>query len=429
MMNKNLNNIIILCVCLIGFIQASYLIEWEFLTFIKALASYFLLLLMGLLVKRTYIKIDFELPFIVSFYLFLGFLAIIRGLFEAQNYWDWKQLFIETLFVMLLPLVSYIGANKNVYQKIYNYFIFLLPLSVFIFIGTFFTTKTDGFARFVSPIYVLIIFIPLVSRKWKILIFLLAIFSFFSCIDSRSNLIRIIVCFCLLPIYYFRRFIKTKFLELIRIMLFVLPIIFIILAYSGTFNIFEMDKYIKGDFEYTEKTVKGETREDNFIGDTRTFLYEEVITSVIRRNTWIIGESAVYGYKTDYFDSKLNSKGRAGSEVGLLNVFNSLGIVGVLGFTLIFYFASFLCINKSKNYIAKLIGLFIAFRWFYSWVEEFSNFDINYFFLWLTIGLCYSKSFRNMSDKEIKIWIRGIFDVRYRIYESFIYQKSITREK
>jgi hypothetical protein len=60
------------------------------------------------------------------------------------------------------------------------------------------------------------------------------------------------------------------------------------------------------------------------------------------------------------------------------------------------------------------VGLFVAFRWLYAWVEDFNNFNVGYFCLWFMIGLCYSKSFRAMTNKEVEYWVQGIFDKRVK---------------
>ncbi|MDR3651535.1 MAG: hypothetical protein P4L34_01035 [Paludibacter sp.] len=389
-------------------------------TYIGAAASYSLMIIIFYILIKLETQIT-RLNLIIFIYLIWGCIAILRGFFEAENYWDWKSFLLYNILIMLLPLVSVLGSKNKITQEIFfNFIKYLLPLSIIVFFLSLKSINTDGFARFVSPIYYFIIFIPLLSQKWKVRIILIAVLSFLSCIDSRSNLIRIIVSFGLMSVYYLRHVISKKILELIRILIFVIPVLLFILAVTGIFDVFDMDSYIKGDYSYTEKTKTGENEDQSLTADTRTFIYEEVIQSGIIRNTWLFGESAVSGYISEtFFDSIYNegSKGREGSEVGILNIFNALGLIGVVLYTFVFFYASFLCVNRSRNYICKLLGIFIAFRWFYSWVEEFTDFDMNYFFLWLIIGLCFSESFRTMTNRELTIWVRGIFDKRYRKLE------------
>ncbi|MFA6795028.1 MAG: hypothetical protein WCR50_06005, partial [Proteiniphilum sp.] len=91
---------------------------------------------------------------------------------------------------------------------------------------------------------------------------------------------------------------------------------------------------------------------------------------------------------------------------------------------LIFYRASYLAVNRSNNIYVKMLGVFIAFRWLYSWVEDVNNFSINYFMLMIIFGMCFSHSFRKMTNNEIIIWARGIFDARFINFQYALMKKK-----
>ena len=99
---------------------------------------------------------------------------------------------------------------------------------------------------------------------------------------------------------------------------------------------------------------------------------------------------------------------RYGTEVSILNIFLHTGLIGVLLYFLIFCYASYLAICKSRNIYIKLIGIFIAFRWCYGWVEDFNQFDINYAMLWLFIAMCFSTQFRMMTNRQFRVWLSSI---------------------
>ena len=120
---------------------------------------------------------------------------------------------------------------------------------------------------------------------------------------------------------------------------------------------------------------------------------------------------------------------RSANEIGLANVFTWTGVVGVILYFIIFYRASFLAINKSRNIYSKMLGIYVAFRWLFSWIEDVNNFSLNYFMLMVMIGICFSHSFRNMSDKEVLIWVRGIFDVRYVRLQQYLLKKEINEKR
>ena len=59
-----------------------------------------------LFIKRNYLKDNTSLLFIKLFLLWNAS-SVIRGLFIAENYWEWKNLF-DTMFIFLLPLLLFL---------------------------------------------------------------------------------------------------------------------------------------------------------------------------------------------------------------------------------------------------------------------------------------------------------------------------------
>ena len=124
---------------------------------------------------------------------------------------------------------------------------------------------------------------------------------------------------------------------------------------------------------------------------------------------------------------------RFANEVSILNVFTWTGILGVVLYFLVFLRATYLAVNKSNSYFMRLIGLNVAFRWAYGWIEDFSRFDLSYLFLWIMIGMCYSKSFRMMNDLQIRYWVNGLIEEKYirrlRAYTQYLQQKKKAKYK
>ena len=138
--------------------------------------------------------------------------------------------------------------------------------------------------------------------------------------------------------------------------------------------------------------------------------------SAIKNNYIIFGRTPARGNDSnsfgDYNKEKLKTgkQERFGNEVSILNIFTWLGIIGVVLYFIIFLKASYFAINESNNFPIKIVGLNISFRWAFGFVEDFSNFDLSNIFLWLMIGMCFSKTFRQMSNSQMKNWVLGIFD-------------------
>ena len=336
------------------------------------------------------------------------FYSIIRGFFIAESYWDYKGL-ISNSFALLLPVIAQTAINKKILRDIYAYY---LKYGLFLIFIIFPFIRTDSYGFYLAPLSPLILFIPILARPWLFVMFSLALFTVFIDLTARSNIIKFVVPIVLLSFYYIPIFRNKGFMGIIRNVFFIFPFLFLFLALSDTFNIFKLEDYI--DYNITtistnigEKPVKEDLR-----ADTRTSLYIEVLQTAKKHNSWLIGRSPARGNETVLFGEEMKKiTGRAerlGNEVAILNIFTWTGLVGVILYMLVFYQASFLAVNRSNNIFSQILGVYIAFRWFYAWVEDANYFTSNTFTLWLVIGLCYSDEFRKMSNLEVKLWVRGI---------------------
>lgn len=349
---------------------------------------------------------------VIKIYLIWMLICIVRGLFAAENYWDWKGLTSNSLAI-LLPVMAYASTNKAIVQSLLSSYIkYGLPLFIVLSV----LMITDAYGRYLMPISFLLLFLPALSKRQRLLLLVFTAVVLFANIHARSNIIKFGIPFIVLLIYYWQDNLSVKTLERIRLFLIILPLILFSLGASGIFNIFRMSEYL-GEFTIEGTDFDGEVRELGVTDDNRTFLYFEIINSAIYNDYWIFGRTPARGNDSEFFgDEQYELTGRderLGNEFGIANVFTWTGIVGVILYLLIFYRASYLAINRSNNIYAKMMGVYVAFRWFYSWVEDINNFSLNYFMLLLMIGICFSHSFRIMSNYEVTIWARGIFDKRY----------------
>jgi hypothetical protein len=258
--------------------------------------------------------------------------------------------------------------------------------------------------------------LPALTLRWKIILLAITLFVITSDLGARSNVIKFSLPIFFSLIYYLKLYISKTLFELIRKLFFIVPILLFCLAVTDTFNVFKMGDYIEGDYETIQETSTGAV-DDNLKADTRTFLYIEVLETAEKYNTWLIGRSPARGNESDHFgkDDETGRGERVGNEAAILNIFTWTGLVGLLLHFMVYYKASYLAINRSNNIFLKLLGLFIAFRYLFAWVEDINNFSLTTVFLWLMIGMCFSKSFRAMTNKEFEFWVRGIFNKRLKI--------------
>ena len=99
---------------------------------------------------------------------------------------------------------------------------------------------------------------------------------------------------------------------------------------------------------------------------------------------------------------------RAETESSVLNVFMHFGVFGIIVYMILFFCASYWGIFRANNMYLPILGLYVAFRFLVGWVEDFTRFDLNMFFLWAVVGMCYSPYFREMTDDEFNDWFEGV---------------------
>lgn len=365
-------------------------------------------LLLFLVIKIYYTsKSHIKDLFILNIYLIYVFISFLRGLLIAEGYWDWKNLTSSTM-CLLIPVLAFATNSSYLFKSIIKHYIFYtapLFLVVQFFIGK------DEFGFYLAPFSYILIFIPILPFRWKILLLVIAIYVISVDFGARSNVIKFIVPLLLSLIYFFRNYLNTKILNLFRLILISLPILFFGLAVTDTFNIFNPlgDKQVA--LVEIKRDFNGNLVEDNLAADTRTFLYLEVLSSAKKYNSWLFGRSPARGNLSETFGEDMSKRNeRQGNEVAILNYFTWLGLFGVGFIFIIFYQASNLAINYSNNIYSKIIGLSIAFRWAFAWVEDVNNFQIQHLYLWLFIGFCCSGTFRQMSNNQMKNWVLSIFD-------------------
>jgi hypothetical protein len=360
--------------------------------------SLFILIYIGSISKLK-TGLPSKISIIFKLLLAWNIITIIRGAFLAKDYWDWKFLLFSTTTFLLIPLAFFIGKNLYMSRLIIGNVLKYLFLFGFLLIPLTLVTNPELYSRIMIPVSLFILFIPYLRSKWQILILIVAVTSVIMFIGFRTNLIKIGVAFLILTSYYFRTYIRLSWIKLAHIILFLLPIILLFSGISGKYNLFED---ISSRKEYKYKYKSGD--EEILNSDTRSFLYVEVINSLIKNNKLIAGEGGSGKYQSDVFDYLGDNRGRYGSEVGFLNTLLYSGIIGVILYAIMLYAASFIAIYRSNNWLCKMLGLYITFRWMIFFIEEFTQFDLNFLFLWITIGLVSSTRFRLMSDNRLKLY-------------------------
>ncbi|NOT91748.1 hypothetical protein [Ferruginibacter sp.] len=136
--------------------------------------------------------------------------------------------------------------------------------------------------------------------------------------------------------------------------------------------------------------------------DTRTGVevrFKEDMTTT----DWIIGK----GLKGEYFcpgiDEHLDTTGyRPVIETGYLQIILKGGLISLILLLLILVPALIRGLFYSKNVLSKACGMWILLWILYLYPTMGNTFSLNYMLVWIGVGICYSKKFRNLSDAQIK---------------------------
>lgn len=352
-------------------------------------------------------KLDLKSKRKQEYYFFL--LIQIYGIYSLV-----KLLFVPSPFDFLREILWVLSANylsgiilfvgdRNVLKPILNVMCRYLSLIVllYVFIMGYGLNVLDSFVFFIPFVE----FLPK-RRKW---IVYLAIFFAIIMPGQRMALLRMasIVLFYLL--FRFDILTQKRILKLLQCTLSILPIIFLILALTDTFNIFNIEEFSEKDIQY-----KGE----ELFADSRTDLFRESIKSALDNNYIGFGRSFGYGYDSEWWIQRHDVPQR-NSEVFMLNIFTWMGILGVIAHMLIFIVASHKAIHSSNNKYMRFIGFLVIIQWVLCWVENSNSYiTMSILFMWLEVGWALSPYWRNLSDWEFEEEIRDAFNINHKILVS-----------
>lgn len=327
--------------------------------------------------------------------------AFVRGMFTAKGYFDWKNILTDSsgglsLFI-LLALVA--GVNFLAGKRLTKLLINLLLFS-FVLIPIFMNVSDESYARIVVSVMFLIFFIPYYRSKQRLIILAVAVFSSYIALTLRTNIVHIAISIIILGIYYFKTMIPSRALLVVQVALFILPIPFLIQGINGN-SIFAKN-------EDTEVMVAGKEGEENLTADTRTGLYEEVLSDLYDSGDIWLGRGSNGKYKTEYDWGLLEELGneRPNVEVGFLKILIQTGVLGLLLYLVLLIIAVYYGNIRSNNSFTKMLATFLATHWAMLFVENSNDYGIYYYLTWLVTGICLSKDFRSLTDQQIKDWLR-----------------------
>lgn len=357
--------------------------------------------------KKSLEKIErVKIPLPIVLYLIWIIISIFHGCFKASYYWDWKNLY-SNIMIYLLPVACVYFSDPSIIKNVCRTWISFAMVAFWVLLPF---MQMECPAKLLIPFAFFILFWPYYNKKGVIicLVAFICVFAF-GTLGARSSAIRFLASLGFSFLVLFRRYIHKTVLSAISIFFICVPIVLFTLGVTGQFNIFKFGDYIDVDISVDNSFEEGE--KENLSADTRTLLYVETLVSSIENDYWLFGNSLSQGYYSKSFaqDDEIEGRGmRYSNEVGILNIFTTLGIVGVI---LNFWVYLYTIINVFRNCNNKalyILAILLSFRWFFSFFEEFTKFDLHTIFLWIEFGICNSNYFLKMSDLEFSRWARDL---------------------
>ena len=343
--------------------------------------------------ESTYLQILF------TGYLIWIAITVIRGfqpeyssmkffLFDA---WFGGILYLTPLFLLLPGKLFYLRRTFNVIIVLAIFYI----IYDIAFIGNLMSQEegnvinldiVEYFSKTLSvPSFFLLMSYRYQSGRKKIfLIFVFALTVFFGLVRARRGLL--VMCALAFIFSYLLYIAETrqKFFTI-----FISVIVGAILLFVG-FEFFTANN--NGLFDYIT---------DRGLEDTRSTV-EICFYQSMGFQDWIIGKGMGGEYFCPGIDPNDLTGYRGTIETDYLQFILKGGLISVLFFLLITIPAIFKGLFYSDNLLSKVAGLWILWILLNMYPSTINTFTMEYILLWLSVGICYSKTIRTMPDQILK---------------------------
>jgi len=157
---------------------------------------------------------------------------------------------------------------------------------------------------------------------------------------------------------------------------------------------------------YQESSLFGYMR-DRGLEDTRSTV-EVCLFADMTTLDWIIGKGLTGEYYCPSIDPNEDSDYRSVIETDYLHLILKGGIVSVVLLLLIMIPAAYLGLFASKNMLSKAAGAWITLAMINMYPSTVFTFTINYIIVWVSIGICYSKTIRSLPDEVLKLYFNPV---------------------
>ena len=215
-------------------------------------------------------------------------------------------------------------------------------------------------------------------------LFVVVVSLFFAVIRARRGLMfmcsSMLLCFYLL----FTIHSKLKF-AIIYISILLATIVALYLS-----NVYKIGN--RNIFSYALDRGDEDTR-----SDVELYFYSD-----LKPKDWIIGKGINGQYFCPNIEEDQLTNYRNVIETDYLQIILNGGLVSLGLLLLILVPAIFLGMFYSSNILAKASAIWILLWILYLYPARVSTFTLHHLLVWISVGICYSKSMRSMSEDDIK---------------------------
>lgn len=216
--------------------------------------------------------------------------------------------------------------------------------------------------------------------------------------------------------------ILTVFFAVIRarrglLLMELLPLILVYLLYlsntGGKLLIFLMSLFLCGflvmfGMEFFNASQDGllENLMDRGLEDTRSSV-ETCFYLDMSAKDWLIGRGLMGEYFCPGIDPNEVTGYRGTIETDYLQIILKGGIISLSLFLLITIPAIFKGLFKSNNLLGKAAAMWIVWALLSMYPSTIHTFTMQYIILWIAVGICYSKTLRNIPEQILVDYFKG----------------------
>lgn len=336
-------------------------------------------------------------------------IMMAHGFINLNEVQDYMELISNQLiYVFFIPFSLYFGLNNLLISGLINYYLrYTLPITFLILFNQSDSVGIISFPYLIYPIMFFLLIGPYLNPKSFIIMIIFSLMVMYYYIDRRSVFLNFFITLLIVSTYYYKSYKILSLMKYLRVTFLITPIVFLYLGISDDINVFKVVE----DYQ-TVSTL--EIGKDGRIAtvDSRTSIYQDVLQDIEKKSAYIFGlgfngkVTTSLGELDGYED--LFNKGRSNSESAMLNYLQWGGLIGVLSYYLLFWIASYFALFKSKNWFCVMTGLWISFKLTFSFIDDVISFNPSTIFLFMTLGICFNSTIRQMNEIDFKNYIKKL---------------------